>query len=266
MIEKLRNEFLFFLPCRLFANQHPQIYSMSIQLNNILFIDIETVPQHDGHENLPDDWKGLWEIKASYLIRNRETETTQSIYSRAGIYAEFGKIICVSCGAIQRNAEEKKLVVKSFSGDDEKLLLYQVSEMLNKWCMEGNKFLCAHNGKEFDFPYLCRRLIINNLPVPEILRLHGKRPWDVPHLDTLELWQFGDYKSHTSLDLLAHTLNIATPKDDIDGSKVHEVYWKEKNLTRIVTYCQKDVITVAQVFLRMNGELLIKPENVEFKN
>lgn len=138
--------------------------------------------------------------------------------------------------------------------------------MLNRWCGDGNKCLCAHNGKEFDFPYLCRRLIVNHLAIPEILKLHGKRPWEVPHFDTLELWKFGDYKSYTSLNLLAHTLGIATPKDDIDGTKVHEVYWKEKNLSRIVTYCQKDVVTVAQVFLRMNDEALIKPENIEIKN
>lgn len=239
---------------------------MSIQLNNILFLDIETVPQHEAHENLPEAWKNLWEIKASYLIRNKETETTQSIYSRAGIYAEFGKIICISCGVIQGTGEEKKFLVKSFSGDDEKLVLHQFCEMLNKWCADGNKYLCAHNGKEFDFPYLCRRLIINHLSIPEILKLHGKKPWDVTHLDTLELWKFGDYKSYTSLNLLAHTLGIDTPKDDIDGSRVHEVYWKEKNLPRIVTYCQKDVITVAQIFLRMNGHSLIRQENVEFKS
>jgi uncharacterized protein YprB with RNaseH-like and TPR domain len=239
---------------------------MSIQLHNILFLDIETVPQHDGHENMPDEWKTLWELKASYLIRNKETETSQSIYSRAGIYAEFGKIICISCGVMQGIGQEKKLILKSFCGHDEKLLLHQFSETLNKWCSDGNKFLCAHNGKEFDFPYLCRRLVVNHLPIPEILKLQGRKPWDVPHLDTLELWKFGDYKSYTSLNLLAHTLGIATSKDDIDGSKVHEVYWKEKNLSRIATYCQKDVVTVAQIFLRMNGESLIKPENVEIKN
>jgi uncharacterized protein YprB with RNaseH-like and TPR domain len=239
---------------------------MSIQLHNILFLDIETVPQHDGHENMPDEWKTLWDLKASYLIRNKETETPQSIYSRAGIYAEFGKIICISCGVIQGTGPEKKLILKSFCGNDEKLLLHQFSEMLNKWYSDGNKFLCAHNGKEFDFPYLCRRLVVNHLPIPEILRLHGRKPWDVPHLDTLELWKFGDYKSYTSLNLLAHTLSISTSKDDIDGSKVHEVYWKEKNLPRIATYCQKDVVTVTQIFLRMNDELLIKPENVEIKN
>jgi len=239
---------------------------MPIQLHNILFLDIETVPQHDGHENMPEEWKTLWDLKASYLIRNKETETAQSIYSRAGIYAEFGKIICISCGLIQGTGQEKKLALKSFCGDDEKLLLHQFSEMLNRWCSEGNKFLCAHNGKEFDFPYLCRRLVVNHLPIPDILKLQGRKPWDVPHLDTLELWKFGDYKSYTSLNLLAHTLGIATSKDDIDGSKVHEVYWKEKNLSRIATYCQKDVVTVAQIFLRMTGESLLKPENVEIKN
>jgi hypothetical protein len=239
---------------------------MSIQLHNILFLDIETVPQHDGHENVPAEWKTLWDLKASYLIRNKETETPQSIYSRAGIYAEFGKIICISCGVLQGSGPEKKLILKSFYGHDEKLLLHQFSEMLNRWCSDGNKCLCAHNGKEFDFPYLCRRLIVNHLPIPEILKLHGRKPWDVPHLDTLELWKFGDYKSYTSLNLLAHTLGVSTPKDDIDGSKVHEVYWKEKNLDRIATYCQKDVVTVAQVFLRMNGEPLIKPGDVEIKN
>jgi uncharacterized protein YprB with RNaseH-like and TPR domain len=239
---------------------------MSIQFYNILFLDIETVPQHDGHENMPEEWKALWDLKASYLIRNKETETSQSIYSRAGIYAEFGKIICISCGVIQGTGQEKKLILKSFCGHDEKLLLHQFSEMLTRWCSDGNKFLCAHNGKEFDFPYLCRRLVVNHLPIPEILKLHGRKPWDVPHLDTLELWKFGDYKSYTSLNLLAHTLGINTSKDDIDGSKVHEVYWKEKNLSRIATYCQKDVVTVAQILLRMNEESLIRPENIEIKN
>ena len=144
-------------------------------------------------------------------------------------------------------------------------MLYQFAEMLNKWALDGSKFLCAHNGKEFDFPYLCRRFIINNIPIPGLLQLSGKKPWEVNHIDTLELWKFGDYKSYTSLNLLAHTLGIPTPKDDIDGSMVWKVYWEEKNIERIVTYCQKDVITVTQVFLRMSGEPLIKPDNVEIK-
>ena len=240
--------------------------SPSFPINCILFLDIETVPQHAAHEGLPDEWKILWELKASFLIRNKETETAQSIYPRAGIYAEFGKIICISCGVLLGSGEQKKLVIKSFYGDDEKLLLHQFCGMLNKWCADEDRCLCAHNGKEFDFPYLSRRLVVNHLPIPEILQLRGKKPWEVHHLDTLELWKFGDYKSYTSLNLLAYTLGIPTPKDDIDGSRVWEVYWKEKNLERIVTYCQKDVITVAQIYLRMHGDTLIKLENIEIKS
>lgn len=234
-------------------------------VNNILFLDIETVPQQPSYKELPDEWKKLWELKAQYLIRNKEDETCDSIYPRAGIYAEFGKIICISCGFIQGAGGSKKIILKSFAGDDEKKLLYEFAEMLKKWTADGSKFLCAHNGKEFDFPYLCRRMVVNQVPVPSILNISGKKPWEVNHLDTMDLWKFGDFKSYTSLNLLAHTLGIQTPKDDIDGSVVWEVYWKEKNLQRIITYCQKDVVTVAQILLRMDGELLIREENIEIK-
>ncbi|MDP4262434.1 MAG: 3'-5' exonuclease [Bacteroidota bacterium] len=237
----------------------------SFPLNNILFLDIETVPQRPDYHSLPEDWKELWNSKSSSLLKYHEEETRESLYPRAGIYAEFGKIVCISCGVIQGAGEQKRITLKSFFGDDEKQVLFEFSEMLKKWTLGEPKFLCAHNGKEFDFPYLCRRLIINDLPIPSLLNMSGKKPWEVNHLDTLELWKFGDFKNYTSLNLLAHTLGIPTPKDDIDGSKVWEVYWKEKNLPRIVTYCQKDVITVAQVFLKMQGESLIKEENVEIK-
>ncbi|MBL7743505.1 MAG: 3'-5' exonuclease [Chitinophagaceae bacterium] len=237
----------------------------SFPLGNILFLDIETVPQQPGYDSLPEDWKELWNTKSLSLLKYHEGETSESLYPRAGIYAEFGKIICISCGVIQGNGDQKKIALKSFAGDNEKILLHEFSAMLNKWSSGEPKFLCAHNGKEFDFPYLCRRMIINELPVPPILNISGKKPWEVTHLDTMELWKFGDFKSYTSLNLLAHTLGIPTPKDDIDGSKVWEVFWKEKNLQRIVIYCQKDVITVAQVFLRMQGETLIKNENIEVK-
>jgi 3'-5' exonuclease len=238
----------------------------SFPLANILFLDIETVPQQPDYNSLPDDWKELWDTKSVSLLKYHEEETKESLYPRAGIYAEFGKIVCISCGVIQGPGGQRKIILKSFFGDDEKLLLATFIEMLNKWIVGEQKFLCAHNGKEFDFPYLCRRFIINDLPIPSILNISGKKPWEVNHLDTLELWKFGDFKSYTSLNLLAHTLGIATPKDDIDGSKVWEVYWKEKNLQRIVTYCQKDVITVAQVLLRMQGEPQIKEENIEIKS
>ena len=234
------------------------------QLNNILFLDIETVSQYPQYEELPEEWKELWAKKAELLLRSRETDTVDTIYSRAGIYAEFGKIICISCGLLQGPAEARKLVLKSFYGENEKLLLYSFADMLKKWSAGGDsKFLCAHNGKEFDFPYICRRMIINELPIPPLLNNSGKKPWEINHLDTMELWKFGDFKSYTSLNLLARALNIPTPKDDIDGSQVGDVFWNQHDLERIVTYCQKDVFTVAQVFLRMQGEALIREQEIK---
>ena len=234
-------------------------------LQSILFLDIETVPQHPSFDEVPSEWKDLWSKKAEALLRSREEETTESIYSRAGIYAEFGKIVCISCGYIQGAGDSKKITLKSVAGEDEKIVLHEFSEMVARWAGGEQRFLCAHNGKEFDFPYLCRRIIINQLQVPAILNIAGKKPWEVGHLDTMELWKFGDFKNYTSLNLLAHALGVPTPKDDIDGSMVWEVFWKEKNLDRIVTYCQKDVVTVAQIFLRLQGESLIKNENIEIK-
>ncbi len=235
-------------------------------INSILFLDIETVPQYPSFQDVPEAWKTLWSVKAGYLMRNKEEETVETIYPRAGIYAEFGKIVCISCGFISGTADQRKLTLKSFAGDNEELLLHEFAMMLAKWSGAEQRLLCGHNAKEFDFPYLCRRMIVNRVPIPSILDMSGKKPWEVNHLDTMELWKFGDYKNFTSLNLLAHALGIDTPKDDIDGSIVWEVYWKEKNLQRIITYCQKDVVTVAQIMLRMMGEPLIKPENIEVRS
>ena len=236
-----------------------------VPLQNILFLDIETVSQYAGFEGLPEEWKELWSRKAEGLLRNKENQTVESVYERAAIYAEFGKIVCISCGILQINGGHKKLLLKSFAGDDEKEILSSFCDMLTRWSAEGNKYLCAHNGKEFDFPYLCRRMVINDVCVPALLVISGKKPWEVNHLDTMELWKFGDYKSYTSLNLLAHALGIPTPKDDIDGSMVGKIYWNEHDTARIVHYCQKDVMTVAQVYLRLNREPIIEAENVEIK-
>ena len=239
---------------------------MSLPLHNILFLDIETVPQYPSFEMQPPEQMEMWNIKAKTLTKYHEGETNISLYPRAGIYAEFGKIICISCGILNGLNDDRKLIIKSFAGDDEREILSQFATMLDNWYGNEMKYLCAHNGKEFDFPYLCRRLIINHLYIPALLNLAGKKPWEVNHFDTLEMWKFGDYKSFTSLALLAHTLGIPTPKDDIDGSVVWEVYWVEKNLQRIITYCQKDVITVAQIFLRLHGQNLLKQENINIKS
>jgi uncharacterized protein YprB with RNaseH-like and TPR domain len=213
---------------------------------------------------VPEVGKEFWNKKAQLLRKDKEFDTPETLYDRAGIYAEFGKIVCLSCGIISGSGEEKKITLKSFCCEDERTILSDFADLLRKWS-GGDKVLCAHNGKEFDFPYLSRRMVINKLPVPDMLQLAGKRPWEIPHIDTLELWKFGDYKSFTSLNLLAYILGIPTPKDDIDGSMVWRVYWQEQDLKRIVTYCQKDVITVAQVYLRLIGESCIKDSNVEIK-
>lgn len=236
-----------------------------MNFNNILFLDIETVSQFETYAHLPAEWKEMWDIKAQFLLRNKETETVETIYERAGIYAEFGKIICISCGCLQGNGDEKKLLIKSYCDDDEKKLLTEFADMLQKWSGDADKYLCAHNGKEFDYPYICRRMVINGIEIPEALKIAGRKPWEVRHLDTLEFWKFGDYKNYTSLKLLAKVLGISSPKDDIDGSQVNGVYWKEKDLDRIVNYCQKDVVTLTQVLLRFHCKPLLKPENIAIK-
>jgi 3'-5' exonuclease len=237
----------------------------TIPLHNILFLDIETASQYPSYLNMPAEWQGLWDHRSNSLLRNKEEETPETIYPKAAIYAEFGKVICISCGIIQGSGINRKIVIKSFVNEDEKLLLNDFSNMVQQWSFDEARWLCAHNGKDFDFPYLCRRMTVHRIPIPAALNCTGKKPWETRYLDTMELWKFGEYKCFTSLNLMAHTLGIQTPKDDIDGSKVGEVYWIEKNITRIVEYCQKDVVTVAQIFLRLQNEPPITAENIEIK-
>lgn len=229
-------------------------------LQDILFIDIETVPQAEGYEKLDPQWQKLWDKKAARLARNDESPA--ELYPRAGIYAEFGKIICISVGFIVETEESRSFRVKSFYGEDERQILENFCGLLAGSYYSKTHFLCAHNGKEFDFPYLCRRILVNNIEMPDILDLAGKKPWDVKHLDTMQLWKFGDFKSYTSLELLAKVFGIDTPKDDIDGSDIYAVFYQDKNLERIRNYCEKDVVTLAGVYLRMNGLPHIKKEEV----
>lgn len=232
----------------------------NIDLNQVLVLDIETVPQYANYDEVPSHFQELWEHKTRF--QRKEDDSPADFYQRAGIWAEFGKIICISVGIFNLKAGAYNLRIKSFYSDDETELLQAFSELLAK--QPSSLMLCAHNGKEFDYPYLCRRMIINLLKIPAQLQIAGKKPWEVNHLDTMELWKFGDYKNFTSLNLLAAIFNIPTPKDDIDGSKVREVYYEEKNLQRIVTYCQKDVITTAQILLRFKGMDLISEDNITY--
>ena len=224
------------------------------QPEHILFLDIETVPQYPDRTALPPPFDELWEKKARQLVKNDklnpdEMSDPDLVYQRAGIYAEFGRIICISTGVIRNQV----FWIKSFAGHDEKAILTEFAGMLQKANERKFIYLCAHNGKEFDFPYLIRRMIIHGIEVPKILDLSEKKPWESNHIDTMELWKFGDYKSYTSLDLLAAVFNIPTPKDDIQGSDVARVYWQDNDLPRIVTYCQTDVVTIARLFLRLRS-------------
>ena len=230
----------------------------NLNLENVLFLDIETVPQYSDYEQLPENFKKLWTEKAERLNKYSEPDTPENLYQRAGIYAEFGRIVCISAGFISG----KEFRVKSFYGDDEKILLEEFAGMLNRFYDTSYHLLCAHNGKEFDFPYISRRMLINGIHLPKILNLAGKKPWEVQHLDTMDLWRFGDYKNYTSLGLLTAVFDIPTPKDDIDGSQVGDVYWKDKDLERIATYCEKDTLAIAQLLLRYLGKPLIEEHNV----
>ena len=232
-----------------------------IALHDILFLDIETVPQQKSFQDFSDKMQALWEKKSSYF--RKDEETAEDVYQRAGIYAEFGKIICISVGIIFQTKTETGLRLKSYFDDNEKKLLDDFSAMLRKYAANKVLYLCAHNGKEFDFPYIARRLLVNGLKLPPILDNAGKKPWEVHHLDTMELWKFGDFKHYTSLDLLTAIFDIPSPKNDMDGSQVAGVYWEENNLKRIVEYCQNDVQAIVQLMLRYKGMDLIKPENVE---
>ena len=232
-----------------------------LDLTNLLVLDIETVPEYASYTQLPDKWKQLWDKKAAF-IRKDESQTAADVYPRAGIYAEFGKIICISVGYFNRSGNSWQFRIKSFYGEQEKMLLQEFSTMVSRYFDDANNLLCAHNGKEFDFPYLCRRMLINGVEIPQLLNIAGKKPWEVQHLDTMEMWKFGDFKSYTSLELLATAFDVPTPKDDIDGSQVWSVYWNDKDLERIKNYCQKDVVTVAQLVLRFRGEALLEEHDI----
>lgn len=235
-----------------------------IKLENILFLDIETVPLKQNYSELDEIQRKLWDKKSKFI--SKEDELPEDIYSRAGIYSEFGKIICISVGYLFYKNDALCFKVKSYCEDDERKLLEDFNKMADQFAINNDRILCAHNGKEFDFPYIARRTLVNGLKLPKLLDIAGKKPWEIKHLDTLELWKFGDYKNYTSLELLTNIFNIPTPKDDIDGSMVANVYYEEKDIDRIKSYCEKDVIAIAQLILRYKGMNLIPEKNILIAN
>ncbi len=241
---------------------------MNIQLErhykNLLVIDIETASAKAQYNDLNERLQALWDKKASFL-HNEDEQTPQELYfNRGAIYAEFGKVICISVGIFTHENNTYGLRVKSFAFESEREILEAFKNLLETKFSPKDLILVAHNGKEFDFPYICRRMLVNDLIIPEALDIRDKKPWEIQHIDTMELWKFGDRKNFTSLDLLAALFEIESSKDDIDGSMVNKVFYEENDLERISGYCQRDVMVTAQVFLKLNSLPKIKEENIEF--
>jgi predicted PolB exonuclease-like 3'-5' exonuclease len=231
----------------------------NIQLDNILFLDIETVPETEHFSDLDSDFQELFAHKTQY--QRKEDVSPEEFYERAGIWAEFGKIICISVGYFTQKSGERQFRVTTFQGDEERLLL-DFSNLINNHFNLPQHVMCGHNVKEFDFPFIARRMLIHGIKIPDKLNLMGKKPWEVPHLDTLELWKFGDYKHFTSLKLLTKVLGVPSPKDDIDGSEVAKVFYKDNDIDRIATYCEKDVIAVAQIILKLRLQKLLTSDEI----
>jgi DNA polymerase elongation subunit (family B) len=245
-----------------------QFYSLNCQMNSdlkdILFLDIETVATSGDYATLDERLKVQWSRKASFLRREEGMTDEDLFHQRAGIYAEFGKVVCIAVGKLYENERgEASLRIKAYCHDDEKTLLQEFKSMVEK-LDNPNLKLCAHNGKEFDFPYLCRRMLVNEIPLPGVLNLAGKKPWETPHLDTLDMWKFGDYKHYTSLDLLAAIFQIPSSKNDMDGSQVNHVYYKEKDIEKIKTYCMRDVVVLTQLYLKMKSAPTVSEPNISF--
>ena len=231
----------------------------TIQLQNLLFLDIETVPEHESFFDLDDEKQHLFDLKTQY--QRKEDFTPDEFYERAGIWAEFGKIVCISVGYFAFKNGDRQFRTTSFFGEEKKLL-EDFSNLLTSHFSQPQHVLCGHNAKEFDFTFIARRMIINGVEIPDKLNLFGKKPWEIAHLDTMELWKFGDYKHYSSVRLLTKVLNIPSPKDDIDGSEVADVFYKEKDIDRIITYCEKDVVAVAQIFLRFRNESILEEDEI----
>ena len=236
-----------------------------IAIENLFLLDIETVSGVQNFNLLNDEWKELWTEK---ILKSLPTDITAEEYypKRAAILAEFAKVVCISTGYFKKENNEWQLRIKSFYSENEKDVLESFTRMLDQLHLKNSKWIfTGHNIKEFDIPFLSRRMLVNNIAIPSYIDFQNMKPWDTPVLDTLHLWRFGDYKHYTSLKLLAATLGVPSPKDDIDGSKVGEVFWGEKNLERIAIYCQKDVATVANVLLRFKGLPLLTEQQIVYR-
>jgi 3'-5' exonuclease len=220
------------------------------------FIDIETVPAQSEFRLLDPEWQSLWIGKLSKTMPENFSPD-ETYQEKAGIMAEFGRIVCIGSGYFSEDKTTRKALfkVRAVAGEDEKALLTEWIGMVDKFHALFPAFrFVGHNIKEFDVPYICRRLMALGLPLPKYLQISGMKPWETNLVDTMHQWRFGDTRHYVSLNLLARVLGIPTPKDDIDGSQVQEVFYKDGDLSRIKKYCMKDVITTARVIQRFRGQ------------
>ena len=236
---------------------------LNVAIDKLLMLDIETVSQYPEYGNMSERWQELWQHKANQYLK--DGDTAETLYpKRASILAEFGKIICISMGYFRIENDKYTLRIHSFANEDERSLLESFLEVVAQWQKLKKGFaFCGHNIKEFDMPYICRRLLVNHIPIPSFMDFQSMKPWETNVVDTMQFWKFGDFKNFITLNLLAACLDVESPKDDIDGSMVGDIYWKENDLPRIVVYCQKDVVTVAQIILRMKAQPLLGPTQID---
>lgn len=233
------------------------------ELSNILFLDIETASGSADYNSMDERLRYHWDRKSGFLKNPEDQDADEMYFDRAGIFAEFGKILTIAVGYLGRSPEgEWGLRVKAFANDDEQVVLQGFKHLIQTKFDSTELKLCAHNGREFDFPYICRRMLILGIPLPDILNVGEKKPWEVPFIDTMDLWKFGDRKNFTSLDLLATLFDIETSKDDIDGGMVNQVYYHEQGLDRIAQYCKKDIVVTAQLFLKLKSLPPIDDHNI----
>ena len=242
-------------------------------LKNVLFIDIETVPLTKNFHELPESLQHLWKYKSKQFLTDKSNEVTEELAAqfyteKAGIYADFGKIVCISVGYLSNEKSSRpQLRIKTLQGKEVDILK-AFNKMLKLHYNDlDNSFLCGHNIREFHIPFICRRSMVHGLNLPRMLNISGKKPWEVKHLlDTMLLWRFGDFKNYTSLPLLAGALGITLPSDDLEGDQIGKTYWEENDIDRIIANCEDEVITVAKIAMRFAGKPLPKDEQIEIIN
>ena len=228
------------------------------QLKNIVFFDIETAGSHESLDALQEDnplLATLWSKRCEYLREKFEENkdlTDEELYlNKAALHPEFNRIVCASFGRIAGDVDSTSMIIKSYSGDDESEILDGIDKVLTKF----NKMnLCGHNIKRFDIPVMGKRFLINGKKLPKSLMIYDSKPWELPFIDTSDIWSFGAWQEgFASLELIAASLKVPSPKDDIRGEDVHSVFWESSEHSRIAEYCAKDVKVLGDIMLKISG-------------